>query len=312
MKIETFTFKGMRDIDIFTYKWSPEKETKIKGVIQIAHGMAEYGARYERAALRLTEAGFIVYASDHRGHGQTAKGVDKLGYLEGDCFNLMVEDMYRLLKIIKNENANLPIFLLGHSMGSFLTQRFICLYGRELNGALLSGSNGSTGIMADIGRIIAKFIMKIYGREQKSTLLDKLTLGGFNKSFKPNKTTFDWLSCDEKEVEKYINDPYCGYIYNAEFYYDLFGGLKLIARKEEINKIPKDLPIYIFSGDKDPVGKFGRGVSKLVDAYKRAGIKDLVYTLFKGGRHEMLNEKNREEVINNLIEWLGKHIEKNY
>lgn len=312
MKRETFMYEGVGSIKIFTYKWSPEVDTKIKGVIQIAHGMSETIARYGRTAEFLTEAGFIVYGSDHRGHGQTADDEKKLGYLEEDCFNLMVEDMHRLLNIIKKENGNLPIFLLGHSMGSFLTQRFICLYGKELDGAILSGTNGSMGIMADIGRNVAKIIMSIYGKDQKSTLLDKLTLGGFNKSFKPCRTDFDWLSRDEKEVDKYVKDPCCGYVYNSSFYYDLLGGLKLIAKEEEINKIPKGLPIYIFSGDKDPVGKFGIGVLKLVNAYKRAGIEDLDYILYKDGRHEMLNEKNREEVIKNLIEWLDKHIEKNF
>ncbi|MGY0374250.1 alpha/beta hydrolase [Clostridium sp. JNZ J1-5] len=308
MKSETFTFKGIGDMDIFTYKWSPEDENKIKGVVQIAHGMSESAERYESVAKELTEAGYIVYGDDHRGHGQTAKEIDSLGCLNEDCFNLMVEDIYKLSKIIRDENPNLPIFLLGHSMGSFLTQRFICLYGDKLSGTILSGSNGSQGIIADIGRIVARREIKKLGRDKKSTLMSRLSFGGFNRAFKPNRTEFDWLSRDEKEVDKYIENPYCGYIYNTGFYYDLLGGLKLIARKEEVNKIPKDLPIYIFSGDKDPVGNFGKGVLKLVNLYKSVGIEDLEYKLYKDGRHEMFNEINKEEVVKDLIVWLDKHI----
>ncbi len=305
---ESFNFKGKGDIEIFVYKWLPDKSKEVKGVVQIAHGMAETAARYESFADELTKDGFIVYANDHRGHGKTAGEIEKLGELGEDGFNSMVEDMHRLNDIIKEENFNLPVFLFGHSMGSFLTQRYICLYGRELKGVIVTGTCGAQGIIIDIGRLIAKSEIKKIGRSGKSNKLYKLIFGSYNNSFKPNRTAFDWLSRDNKEVDKYIVDPFCGTVMTAGFFNDFLGGLKSIENKVEIKNVPIDLPIYIFAGDKDPVGKNGKGVLKLVKAYKKNGIKDLTYKLYKDGRHEMLNETNKEEVIGDVIKWLNAHI----
>ena len=307
MKVENFTFKDKGNLEIFVYKWLPDEKVQVKGIVQIAHGMAETAGRYEGLASILTENGFMVYANDHRGHGKTARETSKLGDLGEDGFNKMVENMKELNEIIKKENSNLPIFLLGHSMGSFLTQRYICLYGSGLKGAILSGSCGKHGVMIDVGRLIAKGEIKKIGRGGKSNKLDKLSFGSYNNSFKPNRTAFDWLSRDNNEVDKYIVDPFCGTVFTAGFFYDFLGGLKCIADKREIKKVPRDLPIYIFSGDKDPVGKSGKGVLKLVRTYKEHGIEDLSYKLYKDGRHEMLNEINKEEVMADVIKWLNKY-----
>lgn len=308
MRVENFTFKDKGDLEIFVYKWLPDENVGVKGIVQIAHGMAETAARYEDFARALTNDGFIVYANDHRGHGKTAGEVEKLGDLGEDGFNSMVENMHGLNDKIKEENHNLPIFLFGHSMGSFLTQRYICLYGNGLKGTILSGSCGKQGILIDIARLIAKGEIKKIGRSGKSNKLDKLSFGSYNNSFKPNRTDFDWLSRDNKEVDKYIADPFCGTVFTAGFFYDFLGGLKNIADNMEVKNVPKDLPIYIFSGDKDPVGKNGKGVLKLVKTYKDHGIKDLTYKLYKDGRHEMLNETNREEVTFDVIKWLNAHV----
>lgn len=308
MKVENFTFKDKGDLEIFVYKWLPDENIGVKGIVQIAHGMAETAARYEDFAKSLTNDGFIVYANDHRGHGKTAGKVDKLGDLGEDGFNSMVENMHGLNDRIKEENPNLPVFLFGHSMGSFLTQRYICLYGNGLKGTILSGSCGKQGILIDIARLVAKGEIKKIGRSGKSNKLDKLSFGSYNNSFKPNRTNFDWLSRDNKEVDKYIADPFCGTVFTAGFFYDFLGGLKNIADNMEVKNVPKDLPIYIFSGDKDPVGKNGKGVLKLVRTYKEHGIKDLNYKLYKDGRHEMLNETNREEVTFDVIKWLNAHV----
>lgn len=307
MIVENFKFKDKGDLEIFVYKWLPDVNVQVKGVVQIAHGMAETAARYENFASALTNDGFIVYANDHRGHGKTAGEVQKLGELGEDGFNAMVENMHELNEKIKEENPNLPIFLFGHSMGSFLTQRYICLYGSGLKGAIISGSCGKQGIIIDIARLIAKREIKKIGRSGKSNKLDKLSFGSYNNSFKPNRTASDWLSRDNKQVDKYIDDPFCGTVFTAGFFYDFLGGIKSIADDKEIKNVPKDLPIYIFSGDKDPVGKNGKGVLKLVKTYKEHGIKDLTHKLYKNGRHEMLNETNKEEVIVDVIRWLKAH-----
>lgn len=305
---ESFTFKGKDDLNIFVYKWIPNLEVHVKGVIQLAHGMAETAARYEDFASYLTKSGFIIYANDHRGHGKTAGKIDDLGDLGKDGFNSMIEDMHRLNDIIKEENKTLPIFLFGHSMGSFLSQRYICLYGSELKGVILTGTCGNQGIIVDVGRIASKVEIIRKGRNARSISLNKLIFGSNNNFFKPSRTIFDWLSRDNKEVDKYIEDPYCGAVFTAGFFYDFLGGVKSAADVGEIKKIPSDLPIYIFGGDKDPVGKNGKGVLKLVKTYEKHEIKDLTYKLYKDGRHEMLHEINKEEVIVDTIKWINGHV----
>jgi alpha-beta hydrolase superfamily lysophospholipase len=162
-------------------------------------------------------------------------------------------------------------------------------------------------ILLHIARCIAKSDAK-KDRSQRSYKMSKLTFGGYNKAFRPNRTKFDWLSRDEAEVDKYIADPFCGGVFTAGFFYDLFGGLIKNQDKKELANIPVQLPIYIFSGDKDPVGRFGKGVMRLFNTYRRLGIKDLSYKLYEGGRHEMLNETNREEVMTDVIDWLNRHV----
>lgn len=306
MKSETFTYTDETGLDIFVYKWIPAGE--IKGAVQIAHGMSETAARYERLAEKLTGQGYIVYANDHRGHGKTAGNPEKVGHLGDDGFNDMVRNMKQLQEIIEKENPGLPVFILGHSMGSFLLQRYICLYGDRLKGALFSGSNGKQGLLLHIGRFIAWLEVLFKGRGFRSKRLDKLSFGGFNKPFKPNRTAFDWLSRDEAEVDKYVNDPFCGQVFTAGFFYDLTGGLKMIEKKKEIRKVSKELPIYIFSGDRDPVGNFGKGVMRLVNSYRDLGITDVQYRLYEGGRHEMLNETNRDQVMEDVADWLNGHL----
>lgn len=305
---KNFTFKSGDDIEVYVYKWIPE-DVEIKGVVQIAHGMAEHAGRYDRFAKHLTKNGYIVYSNDHRGHGKTAGFVENLGYLaDEDGFEWLVKDIYKLSRIIKNENPCLPQFLFGHSMGSFAVQRYIMLHGNIIDGLILSGSNGKQGIILYIGLLIAKWESKKYGRKSHSVRLNNLIFGNYNRAFKPNRTEFDWLSRDIDEVDKYIDDPYCGTIFTAGFYYDFFKGLIEIENMKNIALVSKDIPIFIFSGDEDPVGKFGKGVIELYHRYKAHGVNDIKYKLYKDGRHEMLNEVNRNEVMDDVVEWLDLHI----
>ncbi len=308
---ETFTFKGSDGAAIFCRKWTPAKRKKIRAIVQIAHGMAEHSARYERFAEALVNAGFAVYANDHRGHGMTAGSVDNLGYFaDSGGWDKVVADMKMLTDIIKNNHPGISVFLFGHSMGSFLSRDYIFTYPSGINGVILSGTAGDPGLLGYLGIIISKIEGRIKGREALSPLMDKLSFGSFNNAFKPNRTGFDWLSRDESEVDKYINDPYCGTIFSAGFYHDLVKGIKKINRASNIAKIPKMLPVYIFSGGDDPVGNFSKGVQKVCDAYKKAGIREVGIRIYKGGRHEMLNEINRDEVYKDIIEWLDKHLDR--
>ncbi len=294
--------------DIFIHKWISEKSDP-KGIVQISHGMAEHAARYEPFAEKLTESGYLVYANDHRGHGKTAGSLDNLGFFaESNGWMRVVEDMNELTSMIQNAHPGLPVFMLGHSMGSFLLRTYMFHYGTRINGAIISGTAGSPGILGDMGILVANLEIKRKGIRGKSQLLHQLTFGGYNKAFKPARTDFDWLSRDHAEVGKYIDDPFCGTVFTAGFYRDLLWGLKTIHKKENVSMIPRNLPILILSGDKDPVGKNGKGVSQVYKSLKNAGAEDIQLSLYPEGRHEMLNETNRHEVYRDVITWLDHHI----
>lgn len=308
MKISNFTFNGEEDIDIYVYKYEPIEKENINGIVQISHGMSEEAGRYKRFANYLTDNGYIVYINDHRGHGKSAENINRVGILaQKDGIHCIVKDLNKLTKIIKTENNGLPIFLFSHSMGSFAAQKYIIDYSEDIDGVILSGTNGLHGIEVDLGFLVAKVMSKIQGREKKAYLIDKLAFGGFNKKFKPNKSEFDWLSRDFKEVEKYIENEYCGVVFSNGYFYDLFKLFKEIRNINNLKKINSKLPIYIFAGDKDPVGKFGKGITKLYENYKKVGIENVEFKLYSGGRHEMLNEINKDEVINDTINWIKQN-----
>lgn len=308
MKAKDFNFRAKDGKEIFASKWAAE-DTKPKAVIQIAHGMAEHVLRYQGFAKVLVKEDFVVYGNDHRGHGRTAGSLENIGYFaDENGWDLVTEDMKELTNIIKNENPNIPVFLLGHSMGSFLSRTYIQRYGKEINGVILSGTGGNSGIIGDAGIFIAKREIKHNSKRAKSEKLNNLSFGNFNKAFAPNRTEFDWLSRDNNAVDSYVEDPLCGDIFTAGFFYDMLTGLKNLNKKENIKKIPKNLPIYIISGEKDPVGKNTKGVLQVYNSYKKAGINDVVYNFYKDARHEILNETNKEDIYIDIINWLNEHI----
>lgn len=307
MSYSRFKFTAMDGVIINVHKWGLEEGQAIKGVVQISHGMAEWAYRYDYFAKALNREGYIVYANDHRGHGLTAPSMEDVGYIsDNDGFFDKVEDMRELNQLIREEHPSLPVVLFGHSMGSFLSQRYIQLYGSDLVGVILSGSNGKQGPIINLGIALAYLEMKFKGRRHRSRLLDKLSFGSYNRAFPDNRTKFDWLSRDEKLVDRYIEDPYCGGIFTSSFFYDFLRGLKMITRRKNLEAVPKNLPIYIFSGSMDPVGGFGKGVEKLKEMYQTHGLKEVSLVLYPEGRHEMLNEINRDEVIEDIVRWLNK------
>lgn len=307
MSYSRFKFTARDGAIINVHKWGLDEGRTIKGVVQISHGMAEWAYRYDYFAKALNREGYIVYANDHRGHGLTAPSMEDVGYIsDNDGFFDKVEDMRELNQLIREEHPSLPVVLFGHSMGSFLSQRYIQLYGSDLVGVILSGSNGKQGPIINLGIALAYLEMKFKGRRHRSRLLDKLSFGSYNRAFPDNRTKFDWLSRDEKLVDRYIEDPYCGGIFTSSFFYDFLRGLKMITRRKNLEAVPKNLPIYIFSGSMDPVGGFGKGVEKLKEMYETHGLKEVSLVLYPEGRHEMLNEINRDEVIEDIVRWLNK------
>jgi alpha-beta hydrolase superfamily lysophospholipase len=275
-----------------------------KAVVQVIHGMAEHGARYARLAEALAAAGYTTYAHDHRGHGRSIPDGSPPGHIaDSDSWNRMVEDAHGVNREIARRHPGLPILVLGHSMGSFVLQQLLFEHRGDMVAAALSGSNGRPPAIAAVGRLIARAERARLGRRNPSPLIQTLTFGGYNKAFAPARTEFDWLSRDPAEVDAYIADPLCGFDMSTQTWLDMLYGLTRIADPDNVAKIPKDLPLYLFAGDQDPVGANGKGMKRLQAAYRRAGIIDVRLTLYPGGRHEMLNDTNRDKVTADLIAW---------
>ena len=300
------TIKAKDGKYLYVYCWDEVENPK--AILHIFHGMAEYGGRYREFAEYLNNNGVIVYASDHRGHGKTAGIAEELGYIGEDGFNVIVEDKHLIFEQMKREYPELPMFLLGHSFGSFLAQEYIIRYGSELNGVILSGSAVQKGYQVYAGMLISSFEKLIFGERKQSRLLDRLSFGSYNRKIKDRGHKFAWLSTDIKEVIKYEEDSFCGSVFTTGFYYYFFKGLIRLYEKNRLTSIPSKLPIYIISGDEDPVGGYGRLVKKLFNLYKEIGVSDVQIKLYQGSRHEILNEVNKNEVYNDLLNWLINYI----
>ncbi len=305
MKSSTFTFKDHDGVEISVYKWAPE--SKAKAVLQISHGMQEHAGRYAQAAEAFTQEGYIVYANDHRGHGKTAPSIDKLGILGPGGWQSVLKDLLQLTSMIKQENPGLPVFLLGHSFGSFMAQAYIEEAGTGLKGAILSGTDGKNPLIG-MGAFLAKLVVKLKGVETKGNFLAKIVDGGLNKPFEPGRTPKDWLNRDEAEVDKYIKDPYCGARLSNGFYLDLVLVQKNAWKEENEKKVPLTLPIYLISGTDCSVGHQTKGVQALIERYKKYGIKDVTWKFYPGARHELFHETNKEEVFQDVIAWLDAHM----
>jgi alpha-beta hydrolase superfamily lysophospholipase len=278
--------------------------TPPKAVIQIAHGMAEHSGRYDRFSQLLTSAGFAVYANDHRGHGQTIPTGEPSGHMAAvEGWNKAVTDLYLLNQEITSRHPGLPILLLGHSMGSFLIQQYLAEYGDSIAAAALSATNGPPGALGKIGQAVTRLEKLRIGADGHSPVMAGMTFKAFNKAFKPNRTEFDWLSRDKTEVDKYVDDPLCGFECSVGTWIGMLDALTKIAGDSALSKIPKSIPIYLFSGTHDPVGENTKGVKRLLAAYDKHGFTNVRHKFYDGARHETLNETNRDEVMADFIDW---------
>jgi alpha-beta hydrolase superfamily lysophospholipase len=290
-------------LQLHYYQWLPDGD--IKAVIQIAHGMAEHGARYGRLAACLNAEGFAVYANDHRGHGRSIASGQQLGHMaDEDCWNKAVDDLDLLNAEIRKRHTNTPIILLGHSMGSFLTQSYLRKYGDNITAAALSASNGPPGALGKIAQLIIRLEKLRLGKEGHSTLMAAMTFKAFNKEFKPNRTEFDWLSRDQGEVDKYVADPLCGYECSVASWQGMLDALTIIASDQALEEMDKTKAIYVISGTDDPVGEKSKGVQRLLAAYQKHGFEKITEKFYLEARHELFNETNRDEVSNDFIAWI--------
>ena len=306
MQSTTTTVTASDGVALHTNRWLPDGRPK--AVVQIAHGISEYSARYARLAEALTAAGYAVYAADHRGHGSTGAEADRGYFADRDGWATIVADLRAVTRLAREEQPGLPVFLLGHSMGSFLARSYVIEDSRELAGLVLSGTGGDPGLLGRVGMGVGKTLARVRGPRHVSGTLDKMSFSRFNAAFAPIRTQNDWLSRDEAEVDKYLDDSACGTIPTVGLYVDMVGGLIEVNDARKVAAIRRDLPVLLLSGERCQVGDNGKGPRAVRDQLRQAGVQDVTLTLYPGARHEIFNETNRDEVTADLVAWLDAHL----
>ena len=302
--MKEFYFPVRKNTRIHCCQWLPEG--KPRGIIQIVHGIAEYAARYDELAAVFTEHGFVVVAEDHMGHGNSISEEIPQGCF-ADGWLTAVSDTYRLLQMTKEEYPDLPYIIYGHSMGSFMTRTLLYTYpDAGLAAAVLSGTGWMPKPVLKSGRAICLLEGRRKGWNASSPTIDKLMFGSYNKGYENPRTPVDWLSRDEKEVDKYIADPLLGFSASIGLAREMLGGMLMNEEKENLEKMPKTLPVLFVSGDKDPVGGNGKGVRQTYEAFRAVGMQDVRIKLYPDARHELHNELNRKELHADVLAFLDE------
>ncbi len=284
-------------------------DSKPRAVVQIAHGIAEHIDRYRPFMEFLADNGFVVAGNDHLGHGKSIRVPEEQGFFaEKDGWWRVVDDMDKLHDIMSNEYPELPYVLFGHSMGSFLTRTYLIKHPDKYDGVILSGTGHQSPALVLGGNAAASVMAKLNGAMGDGAKLDSLAFGTYLNKIENPRTKFDWLSRDTEQVDKYIADPLCGFVGKIGLYRDMMQGIKFITDKKNIAQMSKEKPVYFMSGDGDPVGDYGKGVERAYKAFCDAGLHDVFMRLYPGGRHEMLNETNKEQVYQDILSWLNEKI----
>ena len=287
------------------HSWLPDGEPQ--ALVLLSHGMTEYAFRYAPFGEFLNARGLALFAEDHRGHGKTAELAEKagtgcFGYLaDKDGFFRVVDDIMEEAKLLRTQYPGKKHFLFGHSFGSFIAQCFIERYGDLVDGCILCGSAGPR-LSVYPGWCIVNLITAFCGRKTVTPLIGALTMGGYGD---------DWLSRDRELLDRYMADPWCTFKCKNGFYADMLTGLCFIHRKKYLAAIPKNLPVFLIAGTADPVGDFGRSVQNLYECYRRLPLADASIKLYEDARHELLNETNRDEVMNDVLDWMNGRDSKN-
>ena len=294
--------------EIHTIEWKPEGE--VRAVLQICHGMVEYIRRYDELAQFLCGEGCYVVGNDHLVHGKSIQAKSEYGFFNEKYGNACVlGDMHTLRQRTEKKYPGVPYFMLGHSMGSSLLRQYIQMYGNGLSGSVLMGTVADHKKAALLfGKRLCRVMAAFRGWHYRSKMVDNLVLGAYNKKFKPARTRADWITSDNENLDMYVADPLCSFMFTVNAYYNVFSGMIGIQRKESVYMIPKGLPVLFVSGADDPVGEFGKGVRKIYEKYRAAGIRDVTLRLYTGDRHEILNETDRDQVYKDLLGWFEKHI----
>ena len=303
----------------FTFESSTGKNTihalkclpadKPRAIVQIAHGIAEHIDRYRDFMAFLADNGYLAVGNDHLGHGKTIQDPKDQGFFaESNGWDYVVADMNRLHDIIAAQYPDVPYVFFGHSMGSFLTRTYLIKHPDKYDAAIISGTGHQAKPMVIGGYMMASLAVRKEGPRAVGYKLNDIAFGSYNKGFENPRTIYDWLSRDPAVVDKYAADPLCGFVATVSLFRDMMGGVKFITNQKNINTMNKDKPIYFMSGDSDPVGENGKGVNKAYQAFCKAGLKDVMIRLYPGGRHEMLNETNKADVYQDILNWLKEKV----
>lgn len=308
MSTSEFQLKLQGEGVAFVRAWLPAQQPAL-ACVQIVHGMSEHGGRYARFATALNRAGFAVYAQDLPGHGRTARAPDELGHFANEHgWRFALQSIHSVQTEMRQRHPGVPVALFGHSMGAMLAQDTIVHHGRDVAACVLSATTGDMGAMRGIGLGLMRAEIVWGGPRHRSRVAENLTFKTFNRKFRPNRTDFDWLSRDETEVDRYIDDPRCGFRASSTLWADLLSYGARLREPARLARIPKSLPILIVSGTEDAATHGAKGPTALERAYAKAGLSDLTLKLYEGARHELLNETCREKVTSDVVEWLTRRI----
>ena len=281
----------------------------VRGVVQIAHGIAEHVERYADFMSFLAENGFAVAADDHLGHGASIEREEDKGFFaEKDGWWRVVDDLKTVHDTMKEKYPDVPYVFFGHSMGSFLCRTYLIRYPDDIDAAIISGTGQQSPLLVNSGLLISRLLVKKYGPRGDGKILNDIAFGSYNDRIKFRYTEFDWLSRDEKNVQKYIDDPLCGFVAKCSLYRDMMEGIKFISSKDNAAKMNRNTPVYFMSGAADPVGDYGKGVDKAYRMFCDVGMKDVTERLYPEGRHEMLNEINYLDVYRDIMTWLNEKV----
>lgn len=295
---------------LFVRQWRDSSLSEPRAVLHINHGVAEHCARYADVARHFTRLGYVVYAHDHRGHGFSVTGDEALGHFaDQDGWKKVIEDVYLVNEHIRKSYPGTPVILMGHSMGSFIVQSYAIRHGDTIDTLVLSGSAFHTPFSLSYGELVMRIEAARAGQRGRSKLINLLTFATYNKTFSPVRTPADWLSRDSRQVDRYLEDTLCGFLCTNRLWLDLMHGLKEIIQHRNLQKIPNRIPVLLFSGEMDPMSYDPQehGIKKLADRLKTCGQHTVHYRVFPKGRHEILNETNRDEVLIFWSQWLEHH-----
>ena len=296
---------------VHAVKWTPDSG-EYSAILQITHGMVEFIERYIPFAEFLTTKGYMVVGHDHIGHGQSVVTQEGWGYFcEGNPSDIVVEDMHKLRTLIQEENPGVPYFMLGHSMGSFMLRKYLATHNEKLRGAIIMGTGFIPENMTSLALKLTAVVAKLRGSRHRSKLIQSLAFGADYKGFDMTgeHPENSWLTKDVDIVKAYYNEPRCTFMFTVNGYKGLFEAVNFSCNPENAAKIPKKLPLFIVSGEQDPVGGLGKGVKDVYDMYKETGMHDLTYKLYENDRHEILNETDKQVVFEDLLAWMNVRID---